>query len=145
MTMTDNAHRPGRGADIDRAVNDPGRMAEYEARTRDLLDLLALSHPFGCAHLGRCPTGARDLQLQTGPVGVPARAPGPILAGLAVVTAQVASSFVTQGPSRVRPAPPDESAHREVTLAELNERLARIERLLTAIHPGSSPGAIDSD
>lgn len=30
MTMTDNAHRPG-------------RMAEYEARTRDPLDLLALS------------------------------------------------------------------------------------------------------
>lgn len=63
---------------------------------------------------------------------------------LAVVTAQVASSFVTQAPSRARPAPPDEAARREVTLAELDERLARIERLLTAIHPGSSPGAIDS-
>ena len=64
---------------------------------------------------------------------------------LAVVTAQVASSFVTQAPSRARPALPDEAARREVTLAELDERLARIERLLTAIHPGSSPGAIDSD
>ena len=63
---------------------------------------------------------------------------------LAVVTAQVASSFVAQAPSRARPAPPDEAARREVTLAELDERLARIERLLTAIHPGSSPGAIDS-
>jgi voltage-gated potassium channel len=63
---------------------------------------------------------------------------------LAVVTAQVASSFVTQAPSRARPAPPDEAARREVTLAELDERLARIERLLTAVHPGSSPGAIDS-
>jgi voltage-gated potassium channel len=63
---------------------------------------------------------------------------------LAVVTAQVASSFVTQAPSRARPAPPDEGARLEVTLAELDERLARIERLLTAIHPGSSPGAIDS-
>jgi voltage-gated potassium channel len=63
---------------------------------------------------------------------------------LAVVTAQVASSFVTQAPSRGRPAPPDEAARREVTLAELDERLARIEQLLTAIHPGSSPGAIDS-
>lgn len=63
---------------------------------------------------------------------------------LAVVTAQVASSFVTQAPSRARPAPPDQGARREVTLAELDERLARIERLLTAIHPGSSPGAIDS-
>jgi voltage-gated potassium channel len=64
---------------------------------------------------------------------------------LAVVTAQVASSFVTQAPSRATPAPPDEAARREVTLTELDERLARIERLLTAIHPGSSPGAIDSD
>ncbi|HET6189734.1 MAG TPA: ion channel, partial [Trebonia sp.] len=64
---------------------------------------------------------------------------------LAVVTAQVASSFVTQAPGRARPAPPDEAARREVTLAELDERLARIERLLTAIHPGSSPGVIDSD
>lgn len=63
---------------------------------------------------------------------------------LAVVTAQVASSFVIQAPSRARPAPPDQGARREVTLAELDERLARIERLLTAIHPGSSPGAIDS-
>lgn len=63
---------------------------------------------------------------------------------LAVVTAQVASSFVTQAPSRARPAPPDKGARSEVTLAELDERLARIERLLTAIHPGSSPGAIDS-
>jgi voltage-gated potassium channel len=63
---------------------------------------------------------------------------------LAVVTAQVASSFVTQAPSRARPAPPDEAARREVTLAELDERLARIEQLLTAVHPGSSPGAIDS-
>jgi len=64
---------------------------------------------------------------------------------LAVVTAQVASSFVTQAPSRARSAPPDEAARREVTLAELDERLARIELLLTAIHPGGSPGAVDSD
>jgi voltage-gated potassium channel len=64
---------------------------------------------------------------------------------VAVVTAQVASSFVTQAANRARPAPPDETARREVTLAELDERLARIERLLTAIHPGGSPGAIDSD
>jgi len=32
-----------------------------------------------------------------------------------------------------------------VTLAELDQRLARIERLLTATHPGNSSGAIDSD
>jgi len=65
---------------------------------------------------------------------------------LAVVTAQVASSFVAQGPSRARPAPQDdEPARREVTLAELDRRLARIERLLTAAYPESSPGAIDDD
>jgi voltage-gated potassium channel len=64
---------------------------------------------------------------------------------LAVLTAQVASSFVTQGPSQATPAPPDEPAAREVTLAELDERLARIERLLTAAHPGTSPGAIEGD
>jgi hypothetical protein len=64
---------------------------------------------------------------------------------LAVVTAQVASSFVVQAPSRARPAPPDQAVRREVSLAELNERLDRIERLLAAIHPGGSPGAFDSD
>ena len=64
---------------------------------------------------------------------------------LAVVTAQVASSFVAQGPSRAKPAPPGEPAQREVTLAELDERLAQIERLLTASHPGSSPGSIKGD
>jgi len=62
---------------------------------------------------------------------------------LAVVTAQVASSFVAQGPSRARPARPDKPVRREVTLAELDQRLARIEHLLTAAHPGNSPGAID--
>jgi voltage-gated potassium channel len=64
---------------------------------------------------------------------------------LAVVTAQVASSFAAQGPSRATPAPQDEAARRAVTLAELDQRLARIERLLTAPHPGNSPGAIDGD
>ena len=65
---------------------------------------------------------------------------------LAVVTAQVASSFVAQGPSRARPAPQDdEPARREVTLAELDQRLARIERLLTTAYPGNSPGAIEGD
>jgi hypothetical protein len=43
MTMNDNDRPPGRGADADRAVNDPGRLAEYEARTREPLDLLALA------------------------------------------------------------------------------------------------------
>jgi hypothetical protein len=62
---------------------------------------------------------------------------------LAVITAQVASSFVAQGPSRATPAPQDEAAGREVTLAALDQRLARIERLLTPAHPGNPPGAID--
>jgi voltage-gated potassium channel len=64
---------------------------------------------------------------------------------LAVVTAQVASSFVGQGFGRDMPASQDETPGREVTLAELDQRLARIERLLTASHPGDSPGVIDGD
>ena len=56
---------------------------------------------------------------------------------LAVVTAQVASSFVSQGPSKTQGAPPQggppmEPATLAVTLAELDRRLARIEELLTA-------------
>jgi voltage-gated potassium channel len=62
---------------------------------------------------------------------------------LAVITAQEASSLVVQGPSRATPAPQDEAAGREVTRAELDQRLARSERLLTAAHPGTPPGAID--
>lgn len=262
MTMTDNAHRPGQGADADRPVNDQGLLAQYQAKTRDLLDLLALStlwlvvvplgdfghgatylalafrvalsavyaidiairsalaprhvhyaltHPvalisvvvppvrvifslrlvrsvFRRGHLGRFLLAAAVFVLNGAVIVylVERHAPGsnihtlgdalwwafvtvttvgygdfyPVTAGgritacfimgtglltLAVVTAQVASSFVTQAASRASPAPPDEAARREVTLAELDERLARIERLLTAIHPGSSPGAIDSD
>jgi voltage-gated potassium channel len=67
------------------------------------------------------------------------------LTTLAVVTAQVASSFVAQGAGRAKPAPPDETASSEVTLAELNQRLARIEGLLTAAHPGTFPGVIEGD
>jgi hypothetical protein len=54
---------------------------------------------------------------------------------LAMVTAQVASSFVTQAPSQVRPSPQPEPVTPEVTLAELDRRLARIEQLLTATSP----------
>ena len=43
MTMNDKDHLPGPGAGADRAGNEPGRMAEYEARTREPLDLLALA------------------------------------------------------------------------------------------------------
>jgi voltage-gated potassium channel len=51
---------------------------------------------------------------------------------LAVVTAQVASSFVTQAPGRPRRSPHAEPDTPQVTLAELDRRLARIEQLLTA-------------
>ena len=65
---------------------------------------------------------------------------------LAVVTAQVASSFVAQGPSRARRGPPSQPAPPEVTLAQLDRRLARIEELLTisassSQRPAKAPGA----
>ena len=260
MTMNDNDPRSGQGAGPDRALNDLGRLAEYEARTREPLDLLALAtlwlvvvppwdfghnvtyivlafrfalsvvygidiairsalaprhvryaltHPlalvsvvippvrvifsirlvrsvFRRGHLGRFLVAATVLVLN-GAVIVylfERHAPGsnihtlgdavwwsfvtvttvgygdffPVTTGgritacfvmgtglltLAVVTAQVASGFVAQGSSRATPAPQDEAARREVTLAELDQRLARIERLLTATHPGNSPGAVD--
>ena len=260
--MTDNDRQPGQGADADRAGHDPGRLAGYEARTRQPLDLLALAtlwlvvvppgdfghdvgsialafrvalsvlygidiavrsalaprhvhyaltHPlalvaviippvrvifsfrlvrsvFRRGHLGRFLVAAAVLVLN-GAVIVylfERHAPGsnihtlgdalwwsfvtvttvgygdfyPVttwgritacfimgtgLLTLAVVTAQVASSFVAQGSRRAAPAPPDEAARREVTLAELDQRLARIERLLTATHPGNSPGTLDGD
>ena len=43
MTLNDNDRRPGPGAEAGHAVNNPGRLAEYEARTRGPLDLLALA------------------------------------------------------------------------------------------------------
>ena len=260
--MSDNDRRPGQSADADRAVNDPGRLAHYEARTRQPLDLLALAtlwlvvvppgdfghdmtsivwafraalsavyavdlairsalaprhlhytltHPlalvsvvfppvrvifslrlvrsmFRRGHLGQFLLAAAVLVLNGAVIVylLERHAPGsnihtlgdslwwsfvtvttvgygdfyPVTAGgrvtacfimatglltLAVVTAQVASSFVAQGPSRPRPAPQDEAALSEVTLAELDQRLARIERLLTASHPGTSPGAVEGD
>jgi len=62
---------------------------------------------------------------------------------LAVLTAQVASSFVAQGPSGSRRGPQADAAPSEVTLAELDRRLARIEELLaaTASPPRGGPGA----
>jgi len=65
---------------------------------------------------------------------------------LAIVTAQVASTFVAQGPSRTRRSPQPEAAPSEVTLAELDRRLARIEELLTVSAPSPqrterAPGA----
>jgi voltage-gated potassium channel len=263
MTMNDNDHRPGPGADADRAVNDPGRLAEYEARTRGPLDLLALatlwlvvvppadfghgathfvvvafrialSAVFGVDIAIRSALAPRHLHYAlTHPVALVSVAFPPVrvifsirlvrsifrrgqlgwfllaatvlvldgavivylferhaphsnihtlgdalwwsfvtvttvgygdfypvttwgritacfimatgLLTLAVVTAQVASSFVAQGPRRATPAPQDEAASGEVTLAELNQRLARIERLLTAAQPGNSSGATEGD
>jgi len=260
MTMNDDTRRSGQAADADRAVNEPGRLAEYEARTREPLDLLALAtlwlvvvppgdfghkvtsivlayrvalsavyaidiairsalarrhlhyaltHPlalisilappvrvffslrlvrsvFRRGHLGRFLLAAAVLVVQ-GAVIVylferhaphsnihtvgdalwwsfvtvttvgygdfyPVTAGGRIAAcfimgtgllTLAVVTAQVASSFVGQGPSRATPSPLDGPAGREVTLAEIDQRLARIERMLTPAQPGDSPGTID--
>jgi len=262
MIMNDNDRLSGQGADAARAVNSSGRLGEYEARTREPLDLLALatlwlvvvppgdfghdvtgiviafrvalsvvygidiairsalaprhvhyalSHPlalvavlvpsvrvifslrlvrsvFRRGHLLRFLVAATVLVLN-GAVIVylfERHAPGsnihtlgnslwwsfvtvttvgygdfyPVttwgrltacfimgtgLLTLAVVTAQVSSSFVAQGPSRARPAPQDEPARHEITLAELDQRLARIERLLTPTHPGNSPDVIEGD
>ena len=66
---------------------------------------------------------------------------------LAVITAQVASSFVTQGPGHTQPGPQAEPAP-EVTLAELDRRLARIEEFIIAATASSSqraPGAPERD
>jgi voltage-gated potassium channel len=51
---------------------------------------------------------------------------------LAVVTGQVASSFVDQSARSRPPAPAAESGAADVTLADLASRLARIEELLMA-------------
>ena len=60
---------------------------------------------------------------------------------LAVITAQVASSFVTQGPNRAQRGPQADPVTPEVTLAELGQRLARIEELLTATAAAPPPRA----
>ena len=262
MTMSDNDHPSDQGTDAGRAVNDPDRLAQYEARTREPLDLLALatlwlvvvpwwdygheaqymalafrvalsvvygidlairsalaprhlhyllSHPlalssvlyppvrvffsirlvrsvFRRGHLARFLLAAAVLVLNGAvivylferhaphsnihtlgdalwwsfvtvttvgygdyyPVTTGGRITACFIMGtglltLAVVTAQVASSFVAQGSSRARPAQEDEAARREVTMAELDQRLARIESLLTAPHPGDFPGIMDGD
>jgi voltage-gated potassium channel len=262
MTMNDNDRRPGPGTDAGHAVNDPGRLAKYVARTRGPLDLLALAtlwlvvvpvgdfahgethivtafrvalsavfgvditirsalaphhlqyartHPLALASVIFPPVRlifslrlvrsifrrgqlvrflvAAAMLVLNGAVIVylferhaphsnihtlgdalwwsfvtvttvgygdfyPVTMWGRITAGfimatglvtLAVVTAQVAASFVAQGQGRATPAPQDEAPSGEVTLAELGQRLTRIERLLTASHPGNSAGAIEGD
>jgi voltage-gated potassium channel len=66
---------------------------------------------------------------------------------LAVVTAQVASSFVAQGTGRAEPGQQAEPGTSEVTLAELGQRLARIEELMTAAAtpPRRAAGAPERD
>jgi voltage-gated potassium channel len=262
MAMSDNDRRPGRGAGAGLAVTGADRLGEYEARTRDPLDLLALAtlwlvvvprgdfgpgamyialafrvalsavfgidiairsalaprhlhyaltHPvalvavvippvrvifsvrlvrsmFRRGNLGRFLVAATVLVLNGAVIVylLERHAPGsnihtlgealwwsfvtvttvgygdfyPVttwgritacfvmatgLLTLAVVTAQVASSFVAQGASRAKPAPQDQAGQPEVTLAELDQRLARIERLLTAAQPGNPPGASNDD
>jgi voltage-gated potassium channel len=56
---------------------------------------------------------------------------------LAVITAQVASSFVAQAPERSQRGRPANAAPPDVTLAELDQRLARIEELLLTAAPSS--------
>ena len=56
---------------------------------------------------------------------------------LAVVTAQVASNFVAQGPSRTQRQPQPDAAPAEATLTDLGRRLARIEELLRAAAPSA--------
>jgi voltage-gated potassium channel len=60
---------------------------------------------------------------------------------LAVVTAQVASSFVAQGTSRDQRSQQIQTDPAEGTLAKLGRRVARIEALLTAAAPSSRPTA----
>jgi hypothetical protein len=59
---------------------------------------------------------------------------------LAVVTAQVASSFVAQATRRPAPGPQAETPPHEVTLAEIDRRLTRIETLLTEAIASPAPG-----
>jgi voltage-gated potassium channel len=79
------------------------------------------------------------------PVTAPGRVTACFIMGiglltLAVITAQVASSFVTQGPGKAQTGRQAEPTP-EMTLAELGRRLARIEELITAASASSSPRA----
>jgi voltage-gated potassium channel len=78
------------------------------------------------------------------PVTVPGRITACLIMGiglvtLAVITAQVASSFVAQAASRAQRDSQLDAVPSEVTLAELDRRLARIEELLIAAAPPSQP------
>jgi voltage-gated potassium channel len=66
---------------------------------------------------------------------------------LAVITAQVASSFVSQEPRQAQDNLPAQAVTHATTLAELDQRLARIEQLLTVATPPPPrvPGASDPE
>jgi voltage-gated potassium channel len=64
---------------------------------------------------------------------------------LAVITAQVASSFVSQAPGQAQDNLPAQAVTPGTTLAELDQRLARIEQLLTVTTPPPPPAAGASD
>jgi voltage-gated potassium channel len=59
---------------------------------------------------------------------------------LAVVTAQVASSFVTQSPGRTPEDPMTEAARPEMSLTEIDRRLARIEELIAGLSGAPESG-----
>jgi len=76
------------------------------------------------------------------PVTVPGRITACVIMGiglvtLAVITAQVAASFVAQAADRTQRGSKPEAAPPGVTLADLDRRLARIEELLVAAAPSS--------
>ena len=76
------------------------------------------------------------------PVTAPGRITACLIMGtglvtLAVITAQVASSFIAQAAVRAQRGAQPEAASPELTLAELDRRLARIEALLIAAAPSS--------
>ncbi len=59
---------------------------------------------------------------------------------LAVITAQVASSFVAQASNKAEEKPSVEPIPSEVTLTELDRRLARIEELITELSSATGSG-----
>jgi voltage-gated potassium channel len=74
------------------------------------------------------------------PVTTPRRITAGLIMGiglltLAMVTAQVASSFVTQAPSRVRRKPEGGAGHTGGDAGRTRPAAARIEQLLTATSP----------
>ena len=142
VAMNDNAQRPGHGADDDSAVDGPGgRLAAYEARTEKALDLLALLTlwivivpPWDFGH---------DVKGSAWKIRIAVSVVYGI--DLAIRSILVASGFVAPGPRRAQRRPQPEAAPPEVTLAELDRRLARIEQLLIAASSSQPPAEAAGD